>query len=399
MHWLGRIRRTHLALQVVVATAAVLAIGVLLRALLSALAPVVVAVVLAFAMAPLVNQLERLRLGRIPAIVGAFVITVAALAGFLYWLIPSVIREVGRFEVHLPASLAELRAKLDPLLARFGTRLPASVGELTDKIGSSLQLVARAALSALGGVASGVLAVGSSLVNILLVPLFTFYLLKDGHVLTRYLASLVPPRHRLYVDTLATDINTTLGGFIRGQLTVMLVLSVLYSFALSLVGIDLAVVIGVLTGLLSFIPYIGLGIGVALALLMAALSAKGLGAVLGVLVAYGVVAIADAMVITPKIVGGKVGLSPPAVIIALLLFGALFGFVGVLVAVPGAAVIKIVFGRLDTAYRQSTFYLRNDPLAEQREIEAAEREARARREAQEAATAAAGAPIERRDAV
>jgi predicted PurR-regulated permease PerM len=361
MAWIRRIGRSHVAWQMVVGAAVLVVCGLLLRVLLSALTPLVIALMLAFAMAPLVKRLERLRLPHILAIITAFVLTLGAIAGFLIWLIPSVVHELARFQARFADSLIELRGRIDPLLARFGTRLPQSVGDLTGRLGKSMQELVGVAGSAMGGVATGALAIGSSLVNILLVPFLTFYALKDGDEIREYLHAMIPPRFRPYLLSLFRDINSTLGGFIRGQLTVMLLLSALYSLGLTLVGVELAVVVGVVTGMIAFVPYIGLAVGLSLALLMAGLSPKGATAVVGVLVVYGGVGLADGMFITPRIVGGKVGLSPPAVIIALLIFGALFGFYGVLVAVPGAAVFKIVLGRLVTAYHHSAFYTRGDP--------------------------------------
>ena len=148
--------------------------------------------------------------------------------------------------------------------------------------------------------------------------------------------------------------------FLRGQLTVMLCLAVYYSVGLSLTGLDFALPIGVITGLLVFIPYLGFGIGVLLAVLVGALQILGdtlsLASVIGIAVVFVVGQIVEGFVLTPRLVGKRVGLHPLAIIFALLAFGQLFGFFGVLVAVPASAMLLILLRRLSSAYFASEFY-------------------------------------------
>lgn len=154
------------------------------------------------------------------------------------------------------------------------------------------------------------------------------------------------------------DIYGALGSWLRGQLTVMIIQAALYSIGLSIAGIPLAIFIGCTAGLLAFVPYVGVMVGLIAALLVALLEVSTAGAtpLLGVLVTFGAVQLLDALVITPRAVGGRIGLSAVGVIFALSLGGSLLGYAGLLLAVPAAAVIKALWPRLKAAYTNTTFY-------------------------------------------
>ena len=202
----------------------------------------------------------------------------------------------------------------------------------------------------------GTVSVIASLAGVVMIPVFAFYLLRDFDRLVAYVHDLVPAGYREPVSARFREIDEAMSSFIRGQLTVAAILACLYSLGLWLVGIPLALVVGLVAGLGNMIPYVGTTIGLILATLMSLLDWHGFG---HLLLVYGVFVVVEGLqgwVITPKIVGESVGLSPFTVIIAVLVFGELLGFFGVLVAVPLAAVLKILLRVLLEHYRASGFY-------------------------------------------
>jgi predicted PurR-regulated permease PerM len=190
----------------------------------------------------------------------------------------------------------------------------------------------------------------------LIVPVFALYLLIDFDRIVNRVEQLIPRRWSPGISSVARDIHKTLSGYVRGQLTANVVLAALYATGLRIVDIRLAVAIGVTTGMLAFVPYVGFTIGLFLALSMAVLDWQGLGTIMGVITVMGGVQVIDAMVITPRIVGRSVGLAPLEVILTMMAAGSLFGFLGVLLAVPLGAVAKILVQRAVRAYLASGFY-------------------------------------------
>ena len=191
---------------------------------------------------------------------------------------------------------------------------------------------------------------------VILVPVVLFYLLIDWPFYVQRAIALVPPRLRASVAAFTNDCDTVLGQYLRGQLLVMLLMAAFYSVGLALFGFELAVPVGVFTGLAIFVPYVGFGIGLMLALLAGALQFTGWYGPLAVFVVYGIGQIVEGMFLTPKMVGQRIGMSALTVIFALFAFGHLFGFVGVLIALPVSALIAVAAARLRASYTQSSLY-------------------------------------------
>ena len=193
-----------------------------------------------------------------------------------------------------------------------------------------------------------------------LIPVALFYLLMDWERFIRHLRELIPPRLRKGSDSFLHESDQVLGEYLRGQLVVMGVLAVYYSVGLALFGLDLALPIGTFTGLAVFVPYLGFGLGLVLALLAGLLEFSTAGgatqAVLMVAVVYGFGQLLESFFLTPRLVGERIGLHPLAVIFALLAFGQLFGFVGILVALPVSAVLLVAVRRVRSGYLASDLY-------------------------------------------
>ncbi len=343
-----------------------ISIGWLLFTLRGVLAPVFFAFLIAYMLDPLVDRIETSRLLRGRAIgraVGIAVLLVAVLAvtAVLVLIVaPMVYQEVAGFLKRMPALVARSRSEWEPVLAGYGLTVPASVGDALKGLHLDLQSVVSegytpataAAKWFLGGTASAL----SAAVAALMVPVLAFYLLYDFDVLVAKAATLIPPRYRSEADRFFREVDSVLGQFFRGQFTVMAILAVLYSVAYGLVGVPLALPIGIMAGLLSFIPYVGSALALGTALLMTLLDWQGWTQILWVLVAHSSIQSLEGFVITPKIMGDTVGISAITVLFALLVGAELLGFTGVLLAVPAAAVLKILLGRLDERYRSSAFF-------------------------------------------
>ena len=325
-----------------------------------ALTPFAVAFVLAYALSPLVKRLHRACQGRVPlAIVVVLVelIFLVVLAGTLLLLVPIFTKELPLVREQFPALFDRFTQWLQPLLKQLGVPvslktdnlkalmvkyLNANAGDSVTSLLSSLRIGGSVALAVVG--------------NAVLVPVALFYLLLDWDRIVAGALKLVPLRMRASYDSFVGEADTVLGQYLRGQLLVMLLLATFYSIALTLFGLDLAVPIGIFTGLASCVPYLGFGFGLVLASLAALLQFGLLKAVLVVGVTYGLGQVIEGFFLTPVLVGERIGLHPLAVIFALLAFGQVFGFVGVLVALPVSAVLYVAVRRVRAAYFVSPLY-------------------------------------------
>ncbi len=342
-----------------------LGIAVVLWLVLGALAPVltpfVVASVLAYALTPVVNALHRVGRGRVPRVLAVILVELVfllVLLALVLLIVPILAKEIPLMREQLPLLAAKLNEWLRPLLADVGLKVSLDVGSIRafvlkylsanfDDAFSSVLASARIG----GSVALAVVG------NAVLIPVVLFYLLMDWQRFVASAVALVPLHLRAAYDSFTTEADTVLGQYLRGQLLVMLVLAVFYSVGLALFGLDLALPIGVFTGLAVFIPYLGFGLGLVLAVLAGLLQFASGKALVMVAVVYGAGQIVEGFYLTPRLVGERIGLHPLAVIFALLAFGQVFGFVGVLIALPASAVLLVAIRRMRASYVASPLYL------------------------------------------
>ncbi len=331
--------------------------SLLLWLLAPVLTPFVVAAVLAYALQPAVEALAAWRVPRLLAVVLVEVMAILLLLALVLLLVPVIAKELPLLREQIPLLADRLNATFTPWLAQHGIHVAldsASIKSFVLKLldANLEEWIATALTSArIGG--SALLAV---LGNAFLMPVVLFYLLADWPHLVHRLQDLIPPAQRARVLDFLSECDTVLGQYLRGQLIVMGVLAVFYSAALALAGFDLALPVGVFTGLAVFIPYVGFGLGLALALLAGVLQFGGWYGVVAVAVVYGAGQLLESLVLTPRLVGERIGLNPLAVIFALLAFGHLFGFVGVLIALPVSAVLLVALRRGRHAYLGSRLY-------------------------------------------
>ncbi len=341
------------------AWAAIAALALLaLWQLAPVLAPFVVAAVLAYALTPLVDRLQGR--GRVPRLVAVLLVELLFLVlvlCLLLLIVPILAKELPLMREQVPLLFDKLNSWLQPLLAQLGVKvaldvagikafvlkyLNANVEDVLGSLLSSLKLGGSVALAIVG--------------NAVLIPVALFYLLMDWDKFVARAVALVPLRLRGTYDSFTAEADSVLGQYLHGQLLVMLTLAVFYSAGLALFGLDLALPIGVFTGLAIFVPYLGFGLGLVLALLAGLLQFASAKAVVMVAVVYGLGQMVESLFLTPRLVGERIGLHPLAVIFALLAFGQLFGFVGVLVALPASAVLLVAMRRVQAGYLASKLY-------------------------------------------
>jgi len=322
------------------------------------LTPFVVGAVLAYALHPAVEQLASRRVPRLLAVVLVEIAALFAVTGLVLLIVPILSKELPLLNEQLPLLVERINRAVTPWLAQMGINVSLEPGSLREFLVKYLDANWDAGLAA----ALSSARIGGSIVftvvgYAILVPVVLFYLLADWPLYVMRAIALVPPRLRDRVASFTHDCDIVLGQYLRGQLLVMLLMAAFYSVGLALFGFDLAVPVGVFTGLAIFVPYVGFGIGMILALLAGALQFTGWYGPIAVFVVYGIGQIVEGLFLTPKMVGQRIGMSTLTVIFALFAFGHLFGFVGVLVALPASALIAVATARLRASYTQSSLYI------------------------------------------
>lgn len=334
-----------------------IAILALFYALSPILTPFLLAGILAYICNPLTDRIANWGIPRVLAVVLVMLVLATLAAGMVLIILPLLYEEGAVLAARTPEALTLANEKLAPWLRQhFGLRLrfdTASLQKLAAGNWDTVQIILERLYSSLkiGGVALVGLAI-----NLMLAPVVMFYLLLDWHGMMERLAAVIPRPWHAKLISVANDIDTVLSQYLRGQLMVMALLAAYYCIALWLAGIPSALSIGVVTGLLIFIPYLGFATGLLLALLVAALQFAGWGPIVAVLIIYGIGQVLEGFLLTPFLVGERIGLHPLAVIFALMAFGQIFGFFGVLAALPASAALLVGLREVRALYLASRFY-------------------------------------------
>ncbi|HTE55361.1 MAG TPA: AI-2E family transporter [Kofleriaceae bacterium] len=317
--------------------------------------PVLAAAAIAYLLDGLLDRLAARGVNRSLAALGLLLGFAALVVAVVVVVVPLVSREIARFAGALPALIDRAAASLSD---GFGVDLPRNWRsylqgpELRELLEGAVGPASSIAATALGGV----LGLLGWLAELLLVPVFAFYILVDWDPIVARMHALAPPRHREWVGGLAREIDGVVSTWVRGQLTVMAVLAALYATAFAIIGLHLGITIGITVGLLTVIPFLGTFVGAALALLMVLLDWQGPGQLVAIAAVFVVLHLAEAAVLTPRLVGKRVGLGEVGALLAVLVGGQLLGFTGVLLAVPIAASIAVLIRRALGFYQDSTFF-------------------------------------------
>ncbi len=316
--------------------------GWLFYLLAPVLTPFIAAALLAYMGDPLADRLQKLKMPRTLAVFTVFLITFLVLALLILLLGPLVRAQVGALfqalpdiahqveQVWLPTILDWMNVEsaenvgIGAFLARYSDTVGSWSGTLLLSVGKS------------GG------ALATAVISLFLIPILTFYMLRDWDSIMLHLSALIPVSQRSTILRLARDTDSVLSAFLRGQLLVMFALAIIYSAGLSLVGLKFAIAIGVVSGLVSFVPYLGFVFGITLAGLTVALEPNPFWLIAGVVTTFTVAQLIEGSFLTPKLVGDRIGLHPVLVIFAIAAGGQLFGFFGILLALPAAAVLSVL---------------------------------------------------------
>lgn len=341
-----------------------LALTVLVGGLLYLLAPVLtpfaIAALFAYLGDPLVDRLEARKMSRSLAVSLVFLLITLFWVLVLLILVPILERQISGLIARTPEYLSYLQEAVLPRIeGLIGTKLDRIEGaSLVAALKQHWQQAGGVAASVLGGLSKSGLAVIGWVANLVLLPVLIFYLLRDWDVLTARIRELLPRSVEPTVVKLAGEADVVLGAFLRGQVSVMFALGTIYSIGLWLVGIEFGLLIGMLAGMVSFIPYLGAIVGIGVGLVAAMVQHGDILHVVLVLAVFGIGQTIESFLLTPYLVGDKIGLHPVAVIFAIMAGGQLFGFFGVLLALPVAAVAMVLLRYVHQRYTTSSLYSR-----------------------------------------
>ena len=351
-------KQKQTATGLLIATTFALLIGLLGPILM----PFIVAAIFAYVLTPWVDRVCALSIKKrsLPHSIVAtlfVILTIAATLALVLIMVPILQKQIPQLQNQIPQFFDKLDVTLGPLLQELGIKVHIDASGIksmiTDHLATSGDVIGKAVLSS---IRVGGTAVLGMIANLVLIPIVLFYLLVDWHPLMRRLKNFIP-RHWLQQTLDAVnEVDSMLAQYLRGQIMVMVVLAIFYSAALSIAGFDLALPVGILTGFLVFIPYLGYGLGLALALIGAILQFNDMSGLVSVAIIYGIGQALESFYLTPKLVGERIGLHPLTVIFALMAFGQLFGFIGILIALPASAILSVAVKHLRQSYLNSAFY-------------------------------------------
>lgn len=321
------------------------------------LTPFLLAAVLAYVCDPLVDKLQARRVPRSLGVILVLLLLISVVTALVLILAPLVQHETQVFIERLPTIIDWFKLHALPWLqTTFGVDAAPDTEQIKAYLIEHIKGAGSLAGKLLPSLKSGGMALMALLINLLLVPVVFFYVLRDWDDLLVKVEGFIPRRWHAKTLTIAQEIDSVLSEFLRGQISVILLMSAYYVIALYFAGLQFALPIGLVTGLLVFIPYLGMAVGLSLAVLAALMQFQGLGEIIPVLLAFGIGQALEGMLVTPWLVGERIGLHPVAVIFALLAFGQLFGFFGVLLALPVSAALLVGFRHLKNQYINSDFY-------------------------------------------
>ncbi len=331
------------------------------------LIPLLTSFTLVYILEPLVEMLERRGWARTPAVLATLALATIVLTLALIFVIPAIWSQLVRSYEQLPNALEAGHRVIDPLITKIKTasppvyeflqswlqkvRSPEQQAQIGATVGSWLQ----------GGLLK-LMTATSSLFDLLLIPFFVFYLLSDYLKMKARIERLIPPRYRATGGKLLTQINSVLSAYVRNQLLIAFVMGLLYSFGFAVLRVPLALTLGMISGFLNFVPYLGTLTGLVLAVSFTALDGAGPGRLIGVLAVFAIVQSLEGYYLTPKLLGESLNLHPLVVLLGLVIGGNLFGLLGIILAVPVIAAATVILRFLEEEiYQRADFYQRGRP--------------------------------------
>lgn len=326
--------------------------------------PFLIAAILAYICDPLVDKLsvagiKKFQFGRTSATIIVMLAVLTAVVSVVLILIPLLQKQSTLIAERLPTLVENFRQYVEPWLkANFGINLDIDVGQIQELITKNWKETGNILTNVLKMAGSKGLAFIGVIANLLLLPVVMFYLLRDWDNIIERSAELIPRKWLKKATVITKEVDQVIAEFLRGQLSVMAALCVFYSLGLWMAGLEMALSIGLIAGLLSFIPYLGFALAFIMAVALALLQFSSFSQVVPVLLVFGFGQIVESMFLTPILVGDRIGLHPVIVIIGLLAGGQLFGFAGVLLALPVCAAIAVGLRHSKQSYLKSDAYLK-----------------------------------------
>ena len=345
----------------------VILVSAIMISMRGVLAPVFLALAIAYVGDPVIDRLEAWKISRTWGIVILILAILLIMGGLTAYLLPRLVIQIQELAHKLPLYWKQLEAQLLPQLETYMRDHPDQVADFKNSALAWLQENSGILVKNVStGLARSFKSVGAFLSNVLsliIIPVLAFYLLRDFDIMKENAVKLIPVRQRNFVVDLFKELDQALGSFIKGQLLVALILSVIYSVGLTIAGCPGSLLIGILAGFANLVPYLGLALGLIPALLLTYLSGNPLWQVIlaGMTFVFG--QLLEGMVITPKVVGESVGLHPVLVLVALAIGGTYFGIVGMILALPVCAVSMVLARRLHRTYLRSPLYDDEEPAA------------------------------------
>jgi len=337
-----------------------------LGAVREVLTPFVIAFALAYFLNPGVTVLERTfaRGGRMhprtAAVMLIAVLVLLVLVCVVVFVFPAVYRQVIYAIGRLPDWVRAMRGRLEPLYQRLNLRYPEQTEELRQRLMAALNEklpgIVAPATHAAGLAFTSLLGFVLAILHLLVIPVFTLYLLHDMNHIQRGLAELVPPRHRPYVYSRMGEVDGRLSAFARGLVTVCLIMGSFYALSFTVLGVPMGLLVGFVMGFFHLIPFMAGAVGLPIVLLLSWVDDQSPRRLVVILVLFAVSNLAEHNVLSPRLVGHRIGLHPVVVILAVLIGGTAFGFFGMLLAVPATAALSVFWGDLRDAYLASAFY-------------------------------------------
>lgn len=348
-------------------TAAILSLLALLFIILwglgDTLVPLIFSFTLAYLFFPVVKNLEKKGVNRNTSVAVLLTFVLLLSLGILATFLPSLINESESFIKELPENSTQALEKVENVFESFGYKVDLSkdsiksyLKEHTTEISKGvLKSVAKAMKSSFSGIAKILV----SILNLFLIPLFFFYITNDFEKISKKMKAFIPKSIQPKMNHYLSLSNEVLSGYIRGQLLVAIILSLLYATGLYAVGLKFGILIGLLSGLICIIPYAGFFLGFGTAILIALANYTDINQIIGIIAIYSIIQGIEGTLITPNLVGNKVGLSALTTMLALIVGGNLFGLIGMLIAIPVAAILKSIMKELFKEYQNSSFYKAN----------------------------------------
>jgi len=356
-----RVRRLDPAiLRLIVFFLALAVIGAILVFGRHMLLPLLAGLVVAYLLDPAVTWFERRGRSRMLGTVVVFAVAVAAMVGFLLLVVPVINQQLVEVRYRFPEYRERLEARLLPLLDQARAAYPVQYEALQSRLQTIIQEkwpeLIKSGFGWLGGIFSSTMGFLLFLLDLIFVPVFAFYLLVDFPKLKRGLGELVPLPYREVTRERTAEVNEAVSSFLRGQLTIAVILAAINGLGLTIIGVPMGLLLGIIAGFANLIPYMGVVVGLGPALLMCWIEHQSLGRLIAVAAVFAGAQMLEGTVLSPKILSKSVKIHPVWVLLSIIIGGRLFGLVGMLVAVPTAAAIQVFVRHWVVAYRSSEIY-------------------------------------------